>query len=68
MRATTALQTFRILVSDPLSDGGLGRLKAAPDAEVTAPGKMERADLLEAIAGQDALIVRSETEVDDDQV
>ena len=66
MRATTALQTFRILVSDPLSDGGLGRLKAAPDAEVTAPGKMERADLLEAIAGQDALIVRSETEVDDE--
>jgi len=63
---TTALQTFRILVSDPLSDAGLGRLKAAPDAEVMAPEQMERAQVLEAIAGHEALIVRSGTRVDDE--
>ncbi len=63
---TTALQVYRILVSDPLSDAGLGRLKAAPDAEVTAPGKMERAQVLQAIAGHEALIVRSGTKVDDE--
>ncbi|HWC06422.1 MAG TPA: NAD(P)-dependent oxidoreductase, partial [Gemmatimonadota bacterium] len=66
MRPTTALQTFRVLVSDPLSDAGLGRLKAAPDADVTAPGRLERAALLDAIAGHDALIVRSETRVDEE--
>jgi D-3-phosphoglycerate dehydrogenase len=66
VRPTTALQTFRVLVSDPLSDAGLGRLKAAPDADVTAPGRLERAALLDAIAGHDALIVRSETRVDEE--
>jgi D-3-phosphoglycerate dehydrogenase len=63
---TTTVPAFRILVSDPLSDAGLGRLKAAPDAEVTAPGKMERTELLGAIVDHDALIVRSETRVDDE--
>ncbi|HET6341341.1 MAG TPA: phosphoglycerate dehydrogenase [Gemmatimonadota bacterium] len=61
-----AIKTFRILVSDPLSDAGLGRLKAAPDADVTAPEPMERAQVLEAIADHEALIVRSETRVDDE--
>ncbi|MGH7588825.1 MAG: phosphoglycerate dehydrogenase [Gemmatimonadota bacterium] len=63
---TTTVQTFRILVSDPLSDAGLGRLKAAPDADVTAPERMERAQILEMIADHEALIVRSETWVDDE--
>ncbi|MGH9323223.1 MAG: hypothetical protein ACRD3V_25485, partial [Vicinamibacteria bacterium] len=62
----TALQVYRILVSDPLSDAGLGRLKAAPDAEVTAPGKMDRGQALEAIGGHEGLIVRSGTRVDDE--
>jgi D-3-phosphoglycerate dehydrogenase len=58
------MTTYRILVSDPMSPDGLARLRAAPDAEVTAPGKMPRTALLDALGDYDALIVRSETKVD----
>lgn len=56
--------TFRVLVSDPLSDAGLERLASEPDVAVVAPGSMDREALLEAVAEADALIVRSGTTVD----
>jgi len=58
------MTTYRILVSDPMSPEGLARLQAAPDVEVTAPGKMLREALIQTIGEYDALIVRSETKVD----
>lgn len=55
---------FRILVSDPLSDAGLARLRREAGVEVEAPGTMDRAALLAALPAADALIVRSGTTVD----
>ncbi|MDX1623876.1 MAG: phosphoglycerate dehydrogenase [Gemmatimonadota bacterium] len=55
---------FRILVADTISDAGLERLASEPGVEATAPGAVERADLIAALPGHDALIVRSGTRVD----
>jgi D-3-phosphoglycerate dehydrogenase len=55
---------YKILVSDPLAPVGLDLLRQAPDLTFEAPGKMARADVLARIGEADALIVRSETQVD----
>jgi D-3-phosphoglycerate dehydrogenase len=51
----------RILVSDPLAEEGLARLREHADVEVRT--KLPEADLVAAIGDFDALIVRSETRV-----
>jgi D-3-phosphoglycerate dehydrogenase / 2-oxoglutarate reductase len=51
----------RILVSDPLAEDGLARLREHADVEVRT--KLPEADLVAAIGDFDALIVRSETRV-----
>jgi D-3-phosphoglycerate dehydrogenase / 2-oxoglutarate reductase len=51
----------RILVADPLAEDGLARLREAAEVEVRT--KLPPADLIEAVAGVDALVVRSETRV-----
>lgn len=55
---------FHVVVSDNMDPAGLALLQVAGDVRLTAPGKMERADLLKAIADADALIIRSGTQVD----
>lgn len=54
---------FHVVVSDPLSEDGLAVLRA-DDVRLTAPGKMSRDEVLEAVADADALVVRSGTQVD----
>jgi D-3-phosphoglycerate dehydrogenase len=51
----------RILVSDPLAEDGLARLKRAGEVEVKT--RLSEAELVAAIPGFDALVVRSETKV-----
>jgi D-3-phosphoglycerate dehydrogenase len=51
----------RILVSDPLAEDGLTRLKRAGEVEVRT--RLSEADLVAVIPGFDALVVRSETKV-----
>ncbi len=51
----------RVLVADPLAEDGLARLQEAAEVEVRT--KLPEADLVAAIAGFDALVVRSETRV-----
>ena len=51
----------RILVADPLAEDGLARLREAADVEVRT--KLPEAELIEAVGGVDALVVRSETKV-----
>jgi D-3-phosphoglycerate dehydrogenase len=55
---------FRVLVSDPISEEGLARLRGFEGVEVHAPGAMEREAFLAALPGYDALVVRSGTQVD----
>lgn len=57
---------FCVLVSDPLATAGLALLEGAADVECIAGGKMSRADVLARIPAADALIVRSETRVDEE--
>jgi D-3-phosphoglycerate dehydrogenase len=52
---------MRILVADPLAEDGLARLRRAGEVELRT--KMSEAELIEAIPGFDALVVRSETRV-----
>jgi D-3-phosphoglycerate dehydrogenase len=52
---------MRILVADPLAEDGLARLRRAGEVEVRT--KMTEAELIAAIPGFDALVVRSETVV-----
>src|SRR5712691_9251630 len=51
----------RILVSDPLPEDGLARLREV--GEVVVRTKLPEAELLEAVAEAEALVVRSETKV-----
>lgn len=55
---------FKVLVPDNLNKAGLEALRAEPEMEVIAPGKMNRADTLAAIEDVHALIVRSDTKAD----
>jgi D-3-phosphoglycerate dehydrogenase / 2-oxoglutarate reductase len=51
----------RILVADPLAEDGLARLREAAVVDVRT--KLPPAELIEAVRGADALVVRSETKV-----
>jgi D-3-phosphoglycerate dehydrogenase len=51
----------RVLVSDPLAEDGVARLREFADVEVRI--KLPEAELVRAIGGFDALVVRSETKV-----
>ncbi len=56
-------QTFRVLVSDKLSEKGLQVLRDAPGFEVDYRPGLSEAELLEAIAPYHALVIRSGTKV-----
>ena len=53
----------RVLVSDTLSEAGLGVLKGAPGLEVVYKPGLKEAELIEAIPGFDALVIRSGSKV-----
>ncbi len=55
--------TFHVLVPDSVHPSAVKILEAA-GLEVTAPGQMKRDETLAAIAGADALIIRSATKAD----
>jgi D-3-phosphoglycerate dehydrogenase len=56
--------TYQVLVPDNLNKAGLDVLRAAPEFEVVAPGKMSRSDTLAAVPTAHAMIIRSDTKVD----
>lgn len=51
--------TFHVLVPDNVDQKAIDILKNTDGITVTAPGKMERADLLNRISAADAIIIRS---------
>lgn len=51
--------TFHVLVPDNVDQKAIDILKNTDGITVTAPGKMERADLLNSIGAADAIIIRS---------
>jgi D-3-phosphoglycerate dehydrogenase / 2-oxoglutarate reductase len=53
----------RVLVSDTLSEAGLAVLKAAPGLDVVYKPGLKEAELVEAIPGFDALVIRSGSKV-----
>ncbi|MET0593432.1 MAG: phosphoglycerate dehydrogenase, partial [Polyangiaceae bacterium] len=53
----------RVLVSDTLSEAGLAVLQNAPGIEVVYKPGLKEAELAEAIAGFDALVIRSGSKV-----
>ncbi len=55
---------MRILVADPLADAGVAALAEAHDVDVKTG--LSKDDLLGAIAGYDAVVVRSQTTIDAD--
>jgi len=59
----TAVATARVLVSDPVSEDGLRALLDDPHVDVTVKTDFSPDELAIAIAGYDALIVRSQTKV-----
>jgi len=54
---------FRVLVSDPISEHGLGALLKSPDVEVEIRTDLAPDELREIIGEYDALLVRSQTKV-----
>lgn len=62
------MNAFKVLIPDDLSPAGLELLKADPAVNVTLAKKMPRAELLDRVAESDALIVRSETKVDEEVI
>jgi len=56
--------TFHVLVPDNVNQKAIDILKNTDGIKVTAPGKMERADLLNAIGDADAIIIRSGVKAD----
>jgi D-3-phosphoglycerate dehydrogenase / 2-oxoglutarate reductase len=54
---------YRVIVPDNLNEAGLARLRASAEMDVLAPGKMSRAETLQAVPQAHALIVRSGTQV-----
>ena len=54
----------RVLVADPLGAAGADRLLADPEVEAVFADGRSRAELLAAVGGADALIVRSGTQAD----
>ncbi|MGB3715216.1 MAG: hydroxyacid dehydrogenase [Candidatus Promineifilaceae bacterium] len=59
---------FRIMVADKLAKDGLDLLEQADDVEFELRTKLTKQELLSAIQGQDALIIRSGTVVDRDVI
>jgi len=59
----TAVATYRVLVSDPVSEEGLRALLDDPLVDVTVKTDFTPAELAEAIAQYDGLIIRSQTKV-----
>jgi D-3-phosphoglycerate dehydrogenase len=59
---------FKVLIPDDLSQAGLDLLRADPGVVVDVVKKMPRPDLLAKIGEYDALIVRSETKVDEEVI
>lgn len=55
--------TFRILVSDTLSEAGLSILRDAPSVEVTYKPGLKEAELAETIPGFHGLVIRSGSKV-----
>ncbi|WP_025027721.1 phosphoglycerate dehydrogenase [Caldalkalibacillus mannanilyticus] len=55
--------TYKILISDPLSDDGIQALIDAPDVEVVRQTGLSEEELIEIIGEYDALVVRSQTKV-----
>ena len=60
--------SYRVLVSDSLSDSGLKPLRSAPDIRVDVRTNLSHAELLEVIGDYDALLVRSSTTVSADVI
>lgn len=60
--------SYRVLVSDSLSDSGLKPLRAAPDINVDVRTNLTHPELLEIIGDYDALLVRSSTNVSADVI
>lgn len=58
-------KAYTVLIPDDLSAAGLGLLRADPSITINLAKKLPRADLLAQIGEYDALIVRSETKVDE---
>jgi D-3-phosphoglycerate dehydrogenase len=59
----TSVQTFRVLVSDPVSEDGLRALLDDPQIAVDVKTDYTPDALAEAIAGYDGLVIRSQTKV-----
>ncbi|MBD7986327.1 phosphoglycerate dehydrogenase [Sporosarcina sp. Sa2YVA2] len=55
--------TFKILISDPLSEEGIQPLRQATNLEIIVATGLSKEALLEVIADVDALLVRSQTQV-----
>jgi D-3-phosphoglycerate dehydrogenase len=54
---------FRVLVSDPVAEAGLALLRSCPEFNVDVRLKLAPDELKKALAGADALVIRSETKV-----
>ena len=63
LRSQTSPAPMHVLISDHLPESGWRLLKSAPDASTSGPFA-GREELLAALPGADALIVRSATQVD----
>ncbi|MGZ6550876.1 MAG: hydroxyacid dehydrogenase, partial [Tumebacillaceae bacterium] len=59
---------FRVLVSDPISEQGLGALLQSPDVEVDIRTDLEPDELQAIIGAYDGLLVRSQTKVTADLI
>ncbi|GGE40563.1 D-3-phosphoglycerate dehydrogenase [Pullulanibacillus camelliae] len=56
--------TYKILISDPISDTGLAALKASETVELNVQTELTKEELVKIIGNYDGLIVRSQTQVD----
>ena len=56
--------TYHVLVPDNVHPSALDILNAADGLHITAPGQMNRAELLAALPDADALIIRSASKID----
>ena len=59
---------YKILISDKLGEAGIDRLNEAKDIQFDVKLGLEKEQLLNIIAGYDAIIVRSSTKVDRDVI
>src|SRR5664279_1179450 len=56
--------TYHVLVPDNVHPSALDVLRQADGLQITAPGQMNRAELLAALPDADALIIRSASKID----